>query len=291
MTEKKKGNVLPTLRIAFIRAAESHQPAQKRLFEDSFSRRLLPGVWKLFLLPGLRQAMIGMTEKVGPGVIGSLYCRTRFIDDALHAALENGPIQVVILGAGFDARPYRMNGLEKTPVFEIDLPGIIDFKKTRVEQALGKLPDHVSFVPVDFEKQDIVTELTAAGFRKDVRSFFVWEGVTQYLTAEAVDRTFELMHSLAAEDSRVVFTYILQGVIDGSARSQADEKIISFAAKSGNPWIFGISRSEINGYLKKRSLALIDEAGATEFRERYLEPSGRRINILECERIALAKRI
>jgi methyltransferase (TIGR00027 family) len=289
MKNNQKSSLVPTLRLAYLRAAEFYQPEHERLFHDPFSRRLLPGLWKFFLLPGLRQAMIAMTDKVGPGVMGSVYCRTRYIDDALQSALENGASQLAILGAGFDVHAYRTNRIDEISVFEVDLPEIQHYKQDRIKKVLGETPSHVNFVPVDFEKQETEKELTAAGFRKDLMTFFIWEGVTQYLTAEAVDRTFEFFVKNGSAGSEVVFTYILQTVIDGTNRSVQNQKIISVAEKNGTPWLFGISPSDLRNYLGQKGLELLDEAGARDFRERYLDPVGRQMNILECERVALAK--
>ena len=280
---------VPALRLAFLRAVESYHPERERLFNDRFSCGLMPGLWKVFLLPGLRHAIVALTERTGPGFIGSLYCRTRYIDDALCDALSAGIAQVVILGAGFDARAYRISNIEQVHVFELDLPATQRLKQKLLEKVVGKLPAHVSLVPIDFDRQDIEEVMTAAGFRKGLKTFFIWEGVTQYLAAEAVDKTFRYMCGAAAEGSEIVFTYILQGIIDGTARSKADQKLVSSAHRSGTPWIFGIAPSELAEYLTKRDLELVEELWAPDFRTRYLKPHGRQINIFEGERVVLAR--
>jgi methyltransferase (TIGR00027 family) len=280
---------VPALRLAFLRAIESYRREQERLFNDRFSRDLMPGLWKVFLLPGLRHAIVGLTERVGPGFIGSLYCRTRYIDDALCDALKAGIAQVVILGAGFDARAYRIINIERVHVFELDLPKTQRLKQKLLEKVVGKLPAHVSFAPIDFDRQDIEEVITAAGFRKGLKTFFIWEGVTQYLAAEAVDKTFRYMSAGAAQGSEIVFTYIHQGIIDGTARSEADQKLVSSALRGRTPWIFGIAPSELAEYLTQRGLELVEEVWAPEFRTRYLKPHGRQMNIFEGERVVLAR--
>lgn len=84
---------------------------------------------------------------------------------------------------------------------------------------VGELPSHVTFIPIDFDRQDLVSVMTAAGFHSRLKTFFIWEGVTQYITEEAVDRTFRDMSGAAAGGSEVVFTYIHRGIIDGTART------------------------------------------------------------------------
>jgi methyltransferase (TIGR00027 family) len=287
--EDRAITTMPALRLAFLRAVESYQPEHERLFDDRFSRGLMSGLWKVFLLPGLRHAIVTLTELVGPGFIGSLYCRTCYIDDVLRDALREGIAQVVILGAGFDTRAYRITNIEQVHVFELDLPATQRFKQTLVEKVVGELPAHVSFVPIDFDRQDVEDVLTAAGFRKGLKTFFIWEGVTQYLAAEAVDRTFRYLCGAAVEGSEIVFTYIHQGIIDGTARSKADQKIVSSAHRGGTPWIFGLVPSGLAEYLNQRDLELVEEVWAPDFRARYLKPHGRRINIFEGERVVLAR--
>jgi methyltransferase (TIGR00027 family) len=280
---------VPALRLAFLRAVESYHPEQERLFDDHFSRGLMPGLWKIFLLPGLRHALVALTERVGPGFIGSLYCRTRYIDDALCDALKTGITQVVILGAGFDARAYRISDIEQIHVFELDLPATQRLKQKLLHKVVGKLPAHVSFAPIDFDRQDIEEVITAAGFRKGLKTFFIWEGVTQYLAAEAVNKAFRYMCAVARGGSEIVFTYIHQGIIDGTARSKADQKLVSSANRGGTPWIFGLAPSELAEYLNQRSLELVEEVWAPDFRTRYLKPCGRQINVFEGERVVLAR--
>ncbi len=279
----------PALNLAFLRAVESYRPEQERLFDDQFSRGLLSGPWKVFLLPGVRHAMVALTELISPGVMGNLYCRTCYIDDALRDAWGAGIAQVVILGAGFDARAYRIANIEQAHVFELDLPPTQRLKQTLVEKVVGELPAHVSFVPIDFDHQNIEDVMTAAGFRRDLKTFFIWEGVTQYLAAEAVDRTFRYVGGTVAGGSEIVFTYVHQGIIDGTARSKADQRIISSVHRRGTPWIFGLDPSRLAEYLTQRGLELVEEAWAPDFRTRYLEPRGRQITLYEGERVVLVR--
>jgi O-methyltransferase involved in polyketide biosynthesis len=69
-------------------------------------------------------------------------------------------------------------------------------------------------VPLDFERDDVLTTLGGYGYRSDYRTFFVWEGVTQYLIADAVHATLETLRP-AASGSRLVFTYFRRDFLDG----------------------------------------------------------------------------
>ena len=239
-------------------------------------------------MPGLRQLLVAVTELRGPGAYGNLVCRTRYIDDSLLAALKGGLDQVVILGAGFDWRPYRIPGIDLTRVFEVDLPEVQAIKQKYILKTYNNFPAHVTLVPVDFNDQDLAEQLHAAGFREGLRTFFVWEGVTQYITEQAVDSTLRFISSANATGGIVVFTYIHRGIIDGYERSVIDEKMLSIANQGGVPWVFGFDPSEIEPYLAARGLKFLEEAWTPVYNRLYLQPVGRQMEVFAGERIVQA---
>lgn len=276
--------------LAFLRALESNRSKKDRLFEDRFARRLLKFSWRALLelmrLPGVGSSIFALRDRQAPGVYGGLLCRIRYMDDTLSDALKEGLDQVVILGAGSDTRALRILGIDKTHVFEVDHPAPSAWKKKRLKKMLGTLPSHVTFVPMDFDRQSLEDEMAAAGFRTDARTFVISEGVTQYITAEANDATFQYV-SQTAPGSRIVFSYVNSGVIDGSFEDA--EKWKSLPQSEGVSWIFGIDPGELEQYLSARGFTLLDHVGGSDYQERYLNPLGRHLNIMEIERIALAE--
>src|SRR5262249_26249145 len=105
--------------------------------------------------------------------------RTRFIDERLEAAVRDGTRQLVILGAGFDSRAYRLGDfLRETRVFEVDRPATQERKIARVHEAVGTPPQNLQYVAVDFRHDDLGAKLTEAGYLPDQKTFFIWEGVT-----------------------------------------------------------------------------------------------------------------
>lgn len=271
-----------------VRALEIYRPESERIYDARFDHALLPAFWRLLMLPGIRHGLSALLERTSMGTPGMLWCRTRFIDDALAGALDEGLEQVVSLGAGFDTRAYRVSGVERTRFFELDLPEPQSLKREFLERRMGSLPPHVDFVPIDFDRQSIDEELVAAGYRPGVRTFFIWEGVTQYITAEAVDATLKFA-SGAAAGSQLAFTYIDRGIIDGSRRSQVDQKIMSRVRRRGMPWAFGLEPEEVEDWLKLRGFRVLDQACAADYRARYLVPAGRTATIYEGERMVLAE--
>jgi len=224
-----------------------------------------------------------------PGSLGAILCRTRYIDDVLKRSLEEGIEQLVILGAGFDSRAYRIAGIEQVQVFEVDLPGTQRLKQTRLEQVLGAVPENVRLIGMDFDRQSLDDVLKAAGFQPGKSTLFIWEGVTQYITAEAVSNTLEFLSGVAGVGSAIVFTYVRRGLIDGTDRPEWFQPFTSFASKVGSPLTFGLDPDELEQYLADRGLKLIDDVGAAEYQELYLEQLGREMKVFDGERAAFAQ--
>jgi methyltransferase (TIGR00027 family) len=275
------------------RVIELYYPEDQRLFDDPFALKLLPFGWRLVFrlafLPGLRGQVLAMRERRMPGSLGGILCRTRYIDDVLKRSLAEGIDQVVILGAGFDSRPYRIAGMDRVRVFEVDLPGTAKLKKTRLEKVLGAVPENVTLVGLDFDRQNLGDSLSAAGFQKGKRTLFIWEGVTQYISAEAVDSTLRFVSAVSGVGSAIVFTYVRRGIIDGTDRPEWMGSMLSFASKVGSPMIFGLDQAELAPYLADRGLELQEDVGTADYQERYLEPIGRSLNVFDGERAAYAQ--
>jgi hypothetical protein len=130
--------------------------------------------------------------------------RTRYIDERLLQAIRNGIAQFVILGAGLDTRPYRFaEQLKGKKVFEVDYQSTQELKKRRLKEILGVLPQHVSFTEIDFKKDSLSEVLSTAGYRRNEKSFFIWEGVSMYLPESAVRATLNAISAdaVACSDS------------------------------------------------------------------------------------------
>ncbi|MET9488139.1 SAM-dependent methyltransferase [Nocardia sp. NPDC006630] len=278
--------------MALQRAMETARPANSRLFTDPLATAFLSGplrgVAALARLPVLGWIVPRVYDLALPGPRPSAVARTRLIDDAVSEALNAGIRQLVVLGAGFDSRAWRLDGLRDARVIEIDRQGTQAEKIAAVRRS-GRSVDNVRFVAVDFERDDLETALRAAGFAEDEQSLFLWEGVTNYLTAEAVDRTLEIVHSLSAPGSRLVFTFVHAGVIDGSAEFPEAARWLRSVATVGEPWTFGLRPEQLRDFLIGRGYELIWEESTAAAGRRYFGPVGRPDRASELYRVALAR--
>lgn len=253
----------------------------------------------------VRRPLLWYRDRQFPGIIGNLVCRTRFIDDVLESALADDVEQVVILGAGFDTRAYRITGMDSIDVFEVDHPEVQVTKRERLESVFGKIPFHVTLVPIDFDTQSLAAALNRADFDFGKKTLFIWEGVTQYITEPAVDSTLQTVAE-TAEGGSIVFTYIEEGIINGRSRTELDEAIffkeripvstvngeedvtLEMTEAQGNPWKTGFDPDKIGSYLAERGLSLQEDIGARGYRKRYLKPIDREMRLYNGEHSVVA---
>ncbi|HTW33078.1 MAG TPA: SAM-dependent methyltransferase [Rhizomicrobium sp.] len=259
--------------MALFRALETAQGAHRRLFDDPWAARFLrpslKAVATLARVPAAGRVIANYIDRRWPGGRSSGIARTRYIDDMVEGALKEGVDQIVILGAGFDCRAYRLAATKRAHVFEVDHPNTSRMKQERVRAGSGKLPAHVTYVAIDFNTQNLADGLSAAGFDAKRPAFFVWEGVTQYLDAAAVDGTFRFIAS-AAPGSEILFTYVEKGAIGSDPKFAGMEALRKTLKEVGEVWKFGFYPDELADYLAARGLKLVSDLDATQYRALYM---------------------
>ncbi|MGH3639756.1 MAG: SAM-dependent methyltransferase [Mycobacterium sp.] len=275
-----------------ISAVEQQEPLTRRLVDDDLAAAFLPrplrAVVRATGWAPLRRAVIAASERSGPGLWTNLACRKRYIDDNLRDALSDVDA-VVVLGAGLDTRAYRLARHSDIPIFEVDQPINVDRKNAILSRVFGTPPASVRVVPVDFERDDLMAVLASNGYDPSGRTFFVWEGVTQYLTETAVRATFaQLSH--AASGSRIDFTYVRADFIDGTNMYGAAGFYRRVRVKS-QLWKFGLPPEGIGNFLADYGWRLIEQAGPDEFVDRYVRPTGRDLTASQIEWSAYAEKI
>lgn len=279
---------------ALFRALESLRlPRRRRLFNDPLARGFLSTTkwaYLVFQIPFFGRLIPSYIDFNWPGVRPSALGRTCWIDEQLVYALKNKSIwQVVILGAGYDCRAYRIPGMDQTRVFEIDHPNTLAVKVKCLKEQLGSIPGHVSFVNVDFDLEDFVERLENSGFDRSIPTFFLWEGVMHYLTSDAVDKTLREIAYLSAPQSRLVFTYIHRGLLDGTESFGDMRRIPSTLKESSEVWKFGLKPEELPSFLARYGFSLTTDISSVEYRARYMGDSGGHLKGFEFYRAALAE--
>lgn len=272
-------------------AIDQHEP--QPVLIDRWAARILPRLWRvpieLSRWPMLRRAMIAVSDKSAPGAWASLLCRKRYIDDLVRSAAREGLDAVVIVGAGYDTRAYRVPELAGLPVWEVDLAGAVAAKTRALRRCFGAVPPQVTLVPVILGTDNLTERLATAGFDTGMRTLFVWESVTMYLTEAVVRRTLRQMAE-CAPGSLLAFTYFRKDFVDGTDFYGAEEAYERFVAKQ-KLWTFGIDPGDVAGVLAEYGWRETEQLGPAEYRARYLKPAGRDQQVSEIERVVCAERL
>jgi methyltransferase (TIGR00027 family) len=208
-----------------------------------------------------------------PGAYTYEIMRAKFIDEVVHNESTTGLDELILLGAGLDSRAYRLAGLLRgTRVFEVDHPASLASKRARLGRLLGKEPDHVTFLAVDFTRDDLDAALAAAGHDRSARTLFVWCGVSMYLPQETV---FEVLSWVAGHSSprtSIVFDAAWAGAIDGSREYYGDAEARKAIERTGEPLRWGLPECHVQETLARFGLraerVLNDEEGRAAYLKR-----------------------
>lgn len=196
--------------VAFLRALATLAPTVPG-FADPVAEHMLPPRWagrvartRAALRGGRRTSPFPFWAR-GMGVFNQF--RTAVLDRAIAEAAPFA--QLVILGAGLDTRAWRLPALGQTTAFEVDHPDTQALKRSLVANRPSMAPS-VRFVPVDFTRDDLAAALLNAGFAPQAPTFWLWEGVVMYLTADAVAQTLRTVAALSQGETRLAATYMTQ---------------------------------------------------------------------------------
>ena len=277
--------------MALFRAIETGRSRNKRLFDDTRAAMFLDRELKLVAgmssVPVIGRIVPLIIQKIAPGALSSGIARTKYIDDLLHEAVIQGVRQVVILGAGFDTRAERLDFLKNIPVIEIDHPDTARFKISVLEKA-GTLKKNVIYCQIDFNKKALDGASIAGKINFDAPTAVVWEGVTNYLNEESVDKIFAFLGHFSGQ-TYVILTYIDRAVIDDPDNFHGIGRLSKKLNEAQEGWSFGFRPAELSAYLKKFKLVLLEDLSAVEYRRRYMPERKSILTGYEFYRVAFAR--
>jgi methyltransferase (TIGR00027 family) len=204
--------------IAHMRAEEGRRPLAERLFEDPYA--------SLFADAG-QHAMEGTRRFLElPNVVDSVRLRTRAYDDFVREGLAAGATQIVLLGAGFDARGLRLPEIPAhgARVYEVDFPQQLENKRTILAAGGIALPPWVAHVGCDlalpgFEDR-LAADLERAGFRLGGGARVIMEGVAPYIDVPTFDKNLGFVARACGPGSTVGFEFV-----EGVDKVRADTRI------------------------------------------------------------------
>jgi methyltransferase (TIGR00027 family) len=254
------------LRTALKRAA--HQLLDSPLvFEDSLALPILGPVQEAALRADPNQFE---RSKLAPYLRALLAVRSRLAEETLAQCMTAGTKQYVILGAGLDTfafrNPYPLSVLR---VFEVDHPATQVWKREQLEQAGIPLPANLTFVPVDFEQQDLTQELLKVGLDPTAGAFFSWLGVMPYLRPEAARETLHAIADLSGRIGGVVFDYAIPGSALGLMQRLLFKLIAARVKAAGEPWLTFCYPSDLAQELSGMGFRHLEDMTGDLLNQRY----------------------
>lgn len=216
-----------------------------------------------------------------------LAARARVAEDALAAAVARGVRQYVILGAGLDTFALR-NPHPTLRVFEVDHPRTQEWKR-RILRDEGLAPLRLTFVPLDFEKQDLVEELRAAGLDPAQPTFFSWLGVIMYLERRAIEGTLRAVVRLAGREGGIAFDFF--------RRPPRARLLMRFfvwlrglrVARLGEPFRTWLEEDDVRALLHGVGFTHVEVLGPEDINARYFANRSDRLRVGPLSHVAIAR--
>jgi methyltransferase (TIGR00027 family) len=247
---------------------------------DPVASSLVDGPLAWLVRAGGAPAFHGMPPAVNLatlGLIDHIDLRTRAIDAAVDDAARGGTRQLVLLGAGLDARAWRMPELAGVTVFEVDYPSTQAYKRARLDAAGARAAraTDVRFVAVDFARDRLADALERSGHDAGTPTMWVWEGVTPYLPLEAVRSTLGDLARRSAPRSRIAVTY-MQPHRSELARRLLGASRVGFHA-FGEPIVGLIPRGVFHAELESAGFSVASDTKPVDWAKRFGRSPSRRL--------------
>ena len=271
--------------VAKQRLIETIAGADKRVINDPYADSFVIGSGFIKLMGHKLNAWL--SEKLAPGFHEHLIARTKFIDELIQKSAVNGTEQYVILGAGYDSRAHRLELPSSLKIFEVDQPEVSDNKLAKLPKELPN-SDNVTYVNIDFSYQSLTEQLIGAGFDQKKSAIFTLEGVSQYITKDAVSSTIKELASLTRDTHSIFFMSYVDELLDKNPEACFGEGypnpakkaslIKGLSAKVGEPWISFYNGAEIEDLLSQNGYSIEENVTLEDLNSLYFSPVGRTLN-------------
>jgi methyltransferase (TIGR00027 family) len=202
-----------------------------------------------------RPLALRVANRMAPGAYPSELARVRFIDEVTLGEADAGLDELVLLGAGFDSRPYRLaDRLQGVRVFEVDHPATQATKRVRLRRLLAEEPAGVCFVPLDFARQELGTEMARAGHDQRAATLFIWCGVAAYLSEQAVMAVLSWVGAHTSPRTSIVFDALWASVLGDQSNYYGTRELKKYGAAIGEPLRWGIADGQVEETLARVGL-------------------------------------
>lgn len=285
--------------VAKQRLIETLAEPEERIINDPYADRFVLGASVIKFMG--HRLNVWLAQKLVPGFHEHLISRTRFIDDLVKKNSASGVEQYVILGAGYDSRAHRLELPSSLRIFEVDQPEVQARKRSKLPEELFN-SENMTYVAVDFTHQSLTGQLMNAGFDQNKSTVFTLEGVSQYITKEALSSTIKEVAALTQRASSTFFISYVSELFDknpeacfgkGYPNAEKRAKLIMYgSAKVGEPWISFYGAEEIENVLSQNGYSVKENVTLKDLNSRYFAPVGRALSenqLLQLEHFVMAE--
>ncbi|MDM8535162.1 class I SAM-dependent methyltransferase [Desulfobacterales bacterium HSG17] len=268
---KKKISSESAKGVAAYRMIESIRPEKDRIIYDPYAQLFVEDKPKKWIQSPIRLLFLKFIGNLKfPGFRGALAARSRFMNECIKDYFPDNFQQLVILGAGYDMSAYCFRDvLVEARVFEVDHPNTQKEKVSKIREQIKDVPDNVTYVPVNFDTDDLKDALLTHGYSPLKKTLFLWEGVTYYLEKESIERTLDFIVNNSAKGSKLAFDYFPPEVIDETSTDRLGKVLPQFVKKFGEPFKFGIEKNQIENFLVRHGFFNVHQISSTKMKDIY----------------------
>lgn len=272
MSENMKSPSKTAEEVTLIRIIESTKPEDERICYDPLAVHFI-GSKTLKLLQKNPEKE---KQNVLKGVANTIAARVRYFDDFVEKSIGECIEQLIILGAGYDTRAYRIEGLKNVKVFEVDHPGTQSVKIEKIKEIFGYLPDHVIYVSIDLEKESLNEKLFKHGYDPLKKTLFLMEGLTMYISPETVDEILSFIVENSSRGSAVIFDYASRTVnFDEHSDRKVVKNLINLMEKSNESMKFSLMEGTVEEFLSKRGFSNVVDVTSEDYKKLYFHGKNR----------------
>ena len=136
-------------------------------------------------------------------------------------------------------------------------------------EIFGTLPDHVVYVPLDLEKQNLPEQLEKSGYSPSKKTLFIMEGLVCYINENTVKATLSFIVNNSGRGSCALFDYFPESLVDGTCPQEVGKNMRARATEYGEPFRFGIREGTVTAFLEDQGFSHIHSVNCTDLKNTY----------------------
>lgn len=201
-------------------------------------------------------------KAIPEGLYEYVIARTKYFDELFLHFLNHKVPQIVLLGAGYDSRPYRFaNQIEDSKIYEVDVSATQKMKRKILKDNAVEIHSNVLYVTADFEQNGWMQKLYDAGYENSLRTLYIWEGVTFYLAPKSVESMLSILKQHSLTGSILSFDY----------QHMDNENSLIDTGLKAEAIRFGLNTKKCDQYLRSFGYSVIEKADSGMLNNRYLK--------------------